>query len=252
MSLPWIVVWMSDFGHDLLNEPKKFYQYFTLHEMIDDTFCVIGFSWMRSKTIEYCVDAFVSDFESGPSNVVLSIFPCEVAIRCIFDLWHAEQQWAKKHGMARFYVNGELSDWIYSIFQSLLICLAKIVFKYIRTSTFTVDNAQPRKPLYSFDLWNVNQHIIKQRPVTNNAVEAWNKEYKSFPGGGKPDRSKVIRHQMDEKEGVRHAIIRHERNPRNLFELCEQSTKQSSKFTQLSSDGMKSGKSNRPAPIMNY
>uniref|UniRef100_A0A915DNH9 MULE transposase domain-containing protein n=1 Tax=Ditylenchus dipsaci TaxID=166011 RepID=A0A915DNH9_9BILA len=269
----------------------KFYQYFTLHEMIDDTFCVIGFSWMRSKSektfrrvfkkffylpaIEYCVDAFVSDFESGPSNVVLSIFPCEVAIRCIFDLWHAEQQWAKKHGMARFYVNGELSDWIilfsklaYLPCKDVLFGLHALIreyermvhnriasgaddqrvtafFKYIRTTyIYRGDNAQPRKPLYSFDLWNVNQHIIKQRPVTNNAVEAWNKEYKShFPGGGKPDRSKVIRHQMDEKEGVRHAIIRHERNPRNLFELCEQSNwKQSSKFTQLSSDGMKSGK----------
>uniref|UniRef100_A0A915E957 MULE transposase domain-containing protein n=1 Tax=Ditylenchus dipsaci TaxID=166011 RepID=A0A915E957_9BILA len=142
--------------------------------------------------------------------------------------------------MARFYVNGELRDWII-LFSKLAFLPCKDVpsgfhalireyegmvhnriasdaddqrvtafFKYIRTTYIhRGDDAQPRKPLYSIDLWNVNQHIVKQRPVTNNAVEAWNKEYKShFPGGGKPDRSKVIRHQMDEQEAVRHAIIR--------------------------------------------
>uniref|UniRef100_A0A915EN70 rRNA adenine N(6)-methyltransferase n=1 Tax=Ditylenchus dipsaci TaxID=166011 RepID=A0A915EN70_9BILA len=63
-----------------------------------------------------------------------------------------------------------------------------------------------------------NKHIVLQRPVTNNAVESWNKEYNAhFPGGGKPERSKFIRHQMDEEEAVRHLITRHERKTEEDF-----------------------------------
>ena len=70
-------------------------------------------------------------------------------------------------------------------------------------------------PLYPLKLWNVSRHIIRQWPVTNNAVESWNKEYNAhFSGGGKPYRNKVIRHQLDDEESVRHVVIRF-----NLFLL---------------------------------
>jgi hypothetical protein len=70
-----------------------------------------------------------------------------------------------------------------------------------------LDNPRPAR--FSLHEWNSNKHILLQRPISNNAVEAWNKQYKGhFPGGGKPDRSKVIQYQMDEEEGVRHAILR--------------------------------------------
>lgn len=63
--------------------------------------------------------------------------------------------------------------------------------------------------MYPPEAWNLNKHVLLQRPTTNNAVESWNREYNAhFPGGGKPDRSKVILHQMDEEESVRHSIER--------------------------------------------
>uniref|UniRef100_A0A915DXD2 Uncharacterized protein n=1 Tax=Ditylenchus dipsaci TaxID=166011 RepID=A0A915DXD2_9BILA len=80
----------------------------------------------------------------------------------------------------------------------------------------TIDDVRPS--LYDIELWNVSEHLLRQWPVTNNAVESWNKEYNAhFPGGGKPDRSKVIRHQMDEEESVRHAILRHQLKPEEEF-----------------------------------
>uniref|UniRef100_A0A915DDQ6 Uncharacterized protein n=1 Tax=Ditylenchus dipsaci TaxID=166011 RepID=A0A915DDQ6_9BILA len=91
--------------------------------------------------------------------------------------------------------------------------------KYVRQTFLyrgTIDDVRPS--LYDIELWNVSEHLLRQWPVTNNAVESWNKEYNAhFPGGGKPDRSKVIRHQMDEEESVRHAILRHQLKPEEEF-----------------------------------
>uniref|UniRef100_A0A915DDU3 Uncharacterized protein n=1 Tax=Ditylenchus dipsaci TaxID=166011 RepID=A0A915DDU3_9BILA len=72
-------------------------------------------------------------------------------------------------------------------------------------------------PLYKLETWNVNKHIVLQRPVTNNAVESWNKEYTRTFVVVAAERSKVIRHQMDEEEAVRHLITRHERKRKNIF-----------------------------------
>uniref|UniRef100_A0A915DDJ5 MADF domain-containing protein n=1 Tax=Ditylenchus dipsaci TaxID=166011 RepID=A0A915DDJ5_9BILA len=84
-----------------------------------------------------------------------------------------------------------------------------------------------REPIEREDVSSRGKRIVwaksysythRNRPVTNNAVESWNKEYSAhFPGGGKPGRSKVIRHQMDEEEAVRHLITRHERKPEEDF-----------------------------------
>uniref|UniRef100_A0A915DQL7 Transposase n=1 Tax=Ditylenchus dipsaci TaxID=166011 RepID=A0A915DQL7_9BILA len=86
--------------------------------------------------------------------------------------------------------------------------------------------------------------IATKRPVTNNAVESWNKEYNAhFPGGGKPERSKVIRHQMDEEEAVRHLITRHERKTKKIFATSGPSSwNPKNEFMQSSTRGMLKGK----------
>uniref|UniRef100_A0A915EME7 MULE transposase domain-containing protein n=1 Tax=Ditylenchus dipsaci TaxID=166011 RepID=A0A915EME7_9BILA len=90
-DLPWIVVWMSEYGHNLLRRtrlvgfdaqytkaPRGFYQMFTVHAFIDDRFLVVGFAWMVKKDeetydrvfrelfcypeISYSLQAFVSGF----------------------------------------------------------------------------------------------------------------------------------------------------------------------------------------------
>uniref|UniRef100_A0A915DWC2 Uncharacterized protein n=1 Tax=Ditylenchus dipsaci TaxID=166011 RepID=A0A915DWC2_9BILA len=101
--------------------------------------------------------------------------------------------------------------------------------KYVRQTFLyrgTIDDVRPS--LYDIELWNVNEHLLRQWPVTNNAVESWNKEYNAhFPGGGKPDRSKVIRHQMDEEKSVRHAILRHQLKPEEEFRIIRPMQRQS-------------------------
>uniref|UniRef100_A0A915DFP7 Deoxyribodipyrimidine photo-lyase n=1 Tax=Ditylenchus dipsaci TaxID=166011 RepID=A0A915DFP7_9BILA len=101
---------------------------------------------------------------------------------------------------------------------------------------------------YSYTHRNESSRIIG-RPVTHNAVESWNKEYNAhFPGGGKPERSKVIRHQMDEEEAVRHLITRKlEEDFRNIR---PSSWNPKNEFMQSSTSRMLKGKNIQENHIM--
>uniref|UniRef100_A0A915CN76 Uncharacterized protein n=1 Tax=Ditylenchus dipsaci TaxID=166011 RepID=A0A915CN76_9BILA len=173
------------------------------------------------------------------------VFPLHSSESCQ-STWKAQ---ARSHGLAKYYAVSELKRWIilfsklaYLPVSDVLIGYDALVkeherlmecgvvdareqskvdafLKYVRQTFLyrgTIDDVRPS--LYDIELWNVSEHLLRQWPVTNNAVESWNKEYNAhFPGGGKPDRSKVIRHQMDEEESVRHAILRHQLKPEEEF-----------------------------------
>uniref|UniRef100_A0A915EG02 MULE transposase domain-containing protein n=1 Tax=Ditylenchus dipsaci TaxID=166011 RepID=A0A915EG02_9BILA len=206
-------------------------------------------NFFHQSAHRYNLKTFVSDFKSASTTAIMKVFPNLKPIRCVFDLSQTIQKWARSHGLAKYYAVSELKRWIilfsklaYLPVSDVLIGYDALVKEHERLMEFgvvdaaeqtkvnaflnyvrqtflyrgTIDDVRPA--LYNIEFWNVSEHLSRQWPVTNNAVESWNKEYNAhFPGGGKPDRSKVIRHQMDEEESVRHAISRHQLKPEEEF-----------------------------------
>uniref|UniRef100_A0A915ETR6 MULE transposase domain-containing protein n=1 Tax=Ditylenchus dipsaci TaxID=166011 RepID=A0A915ETR6_9BILA len=89
-DLSWIIVWRSQFEHQLLQRtslvaydatyaktPRGFYQYFTLHAYIDERLLPVAFVWMTNKDKLTYTRVFQETF-SLPAENYSVIFTCQV------------------------------------------------------------------------------------------------------------------------------------------------------------------------------